>query len=67
MENKVRAKVKKPRTCYVTVQQRKAKVGMYWWPVPFDKKRRQIPSSVDVWYNIEYHSRQESISMLLIL
>lgn len=57
-------KAKKPRTCYVTVQLRRAKVGMYWWPIPYDKKRRPIPSSVDCWYNSEYHSREESIGML---
>jgi hypothetical protein len=56
-------KIKKPRTCYVTVNFRKAKVGAYWWPVPYDKKRKPIPSSVDVWYNSDYFSKEDSMNM----
>jgi hypothetical protein len=57
-------KVKKPRVYSVYMTECRGKVSMHWWPLPYDKKGRFIPSSVDCVYNQEYHSRSEALNML---
>lgn len=63
MKNPVKKK-KKPRVQSASVVECRGKVGLYWWPIPFDKKDRFIPTSVDCLYNQEYFSKEESARML---
>lgn len=57
-------KAKKPRVQAASVSELKGKVGLYWWPIPFDKKDRIIPTSVDCIYNQEYFTKEEAARML---
>ena len=57
-------KTKKPRVQSVIMEVCRGKVGTYWWPIPFDKKYRFIPSSVDCLYSQEYFNEQEAINMM---
>lgn len=57
-------KVKKPRVQSAAILECKGKVSLYWWPIPFDKKDRVIPTSVDCIYSQEYFSREEAARML---
>ncbi len=64
---KKHTKVKKPRVQSVDIFPCKTKVGMYWWPVPYDKKDKFIPSSVDCLYSQEYFSVRDAVIMLRAL
>jgi hypothetical protein len=57
-------KIKKPRVQSADIYPCRTKVGMYWWPIPFDKNGRFIPSSVDCLYSQEYFSQGDAIRML---
>jgi hypothetical protein len=60
-------KIKKPRVQSAALHVCRTKVAMYWWPLPYDKKDRFIPSSVDCLYNQEYFERGEAMLMLRAL
>ena len=56
-------KIRKSRVHSASIQ---ALVGMhnvYYLVVPYDKKMREIPSSVNCAYNSEYFSPQQALQM----
>lgn len=60
-------KVKKPRVTSVELFSFSTASGDYVWPIPYDKKDRFIPSSVDCVYNTEYFSPRQVVMMLRAL
>jgi hypothetical protein len=57
-------KVKKSRVENVGVLLFKGAIDTYYLTVPYDKKNRVIPSSVECAYNSRYFSPQETVNML---
>jgi len=60
-------KRKKSRVETVGVQMFQGTNDTYYLTVPYDKKNRVIPSSVQCAYNARYFSPQETINMLRAL
>ena len=60
-------KRKKSRVETVGVQMFQGINDTYYLTVPYDKKNRVIPSSVQCAYNSRYFSPQETINMLRAL
>jgi len=60
-------KKKKSRVENVGVQALKGFHDIYYLTVPFDKKNRIIPSSVECAYNSRYFSLQDTVNMLKAL
>lgn len=57
-------KVKVPRVQSAFVDVCRTKLAFYWHPLPYDKKHRQIPTSVDCLFNQEYYEKEEAKAML---
>jgi hypothetical protein len=57
-------KQKKSRVETVGVQMFKGIVDSYYMTIPYDKKERVIPSSVECAYNLSYFDLQETVNML---
>ena len=55
---------RKQRVQGCIVQPCRTKLANYWQPLPFDKKDKFIPSSVDCLYNQDYYSIEDSSEML---
>jgi hypothetical protein len=60
-------KRKKSRVENVGVQVFQGAIDTYYLTVPYDKKNRVIPSSVECAYNSRYFSPQQTINMLRAL
>lgn len=60
-------KSKKSRVENVGVHMFKGILDVYFLTVPYDKKNRVIPSSVECAYNSRYFSLQETYNMLRAL
>lgn len=60
-------KAKKSRVENVGVQLFKGVIDVYYLTVPYDKKNRVIPSSVECAYNSRYFGLQETVNMLKAL
>ena len=60
-------KNKKSRVEHVGVQLFKGAIDTYYLTIPYDKKSRVIPSSVDCAYNTRYFDLQSTVNMLLAL
>lgn len=60
-------KRKKSRVENVGVQVLQGFIDQYYLTVPFDKKNRVIPSSVECAYNARYFSLQDTVNMLRAL
>jgi hypothetical protein len=60
-------KRKKSRVETVGVMLFKGAVDTYYLTIPYDKKNRVIPSSVECAYNSRYFTPQQTINMLLAL
>jgi hypothetical protein len=60
-------KVKKSRVENVGVRLFKGAIDTYYLTVPYDKKNRVIPSSVECAYNSRYFSLQQTVDMLRAL
>jgi hypothetical protein len=60
-------KAKKSRVENVGVLLYKGTIDTYYMTVPYDKKNRIIPSSVECAYNSRYFSLQETYNMLRAL
>ena len=60
-------KNKKSRVETVGVLLFKGAIDIYYMTVPYDKKNRVIPSSVECAYNSQYFSPQQTINMLRAL
>lgn len=60
-------KQKKSRVENVGVQLFKGVLDVYYLTVPYDKKNRVIPSSVECAYNSRYFTPQETVDMLRAL
>lgn len=60
-------KAKKSRVETVGVLLFKGALDTYYMTVPYDKKNRIIPSSVECAYNSQYFSPQQTINMLRAL
>jgi hypothetical protein len=60
-------KRKKSRVESVGVVMVKGVLDTYYLTVPYDKKNRPIPSSVECAYNSQYYSPQDTINMLRAL
>lgn len=60
-------KRKKSRVENVGVRMFNGAVDTYYLTIPYDKKGRVIPSSVECAYNAQYFSPQETINMLRAL
>jgi hypothetical protein len=60
-------KVKKSRVENVGVLLFKGAIDTYYLTVPYDKKNRVIPSSVECAYNSRYFSLQQTVDMLRAL
>lgn len=59
-----KSKNKKPRVTSVAISQFSTATADYFWPLPYDKKERFIPSSVDCIYNAEYYNPQMVFKMI---
>lgn len=57
-------KPKKSRVETVGVQVFKGAIDSYYMTIPYDKKNRAIPSSVECAYNSRYFNFQETVNML---
>jgi urate oxidase len=57
-------KQKKSRVETVGVQMFKGFIDSYYMTIPYDKKDRIIPSSVECAYNLRYFDLQETVNML---
>jgi len=57
-------KNKKSRVQEVGVHILQGALDVYFLTVPYDKKKRIIPSSVECAYNSRYFSLQQTINML---
>jgi hypothetical protein len=57
-------KQKKSRVETVGVQVFKGVIDAYYMTLPYDKKNRVIPSSVECAYNARYFDFQETVNML---
>ena len=42
----------------------KLRTHSFWQPLPFNKKNKQVPTSVDCIFNVDYYDQMESIGML---
>ena len=60
-------KQKKSRVEHVGVQLFKGALDTYYLTIPYDKKNRVIPSSVECAYNARYFDPQTTINMLRAL
>lgn len=60
-------KRKKSRVEHVGVQIFNGVNEQYYLTVPYDKKNRVIPSSVECAYNARYFSLQDTVNMLRAL
>lgn len=60
-------KKKKSRVENVGVILFQGVIDTYYLTVPYDKKKRIIPSSVECAYNSRYFGLQETVNMLLAL
>jgi hypothetical protein len=60
-------KVKRSRVENVGVLLYKGVIDTYYMTVPYDKKNRVIPSSVECAYNSRYFSLQQTVNMLRAL
>ena len=60
-------KAKKSRVETVGVLLFKGALDTYYITVPYDKKNRVIPSSVECAYNSQYFTPQQTINMLRAL
>ena len=60
-------KRKKSRVETVGVVFYQGVIDTYYMTVPYDKKNRVIPSSVECAYNSHYFSPQETVNMLRAL
>lgn len=60
-------KKKKSRVENVGVQTLKGFHDLYYLTIPFDKKNRIIPSSVECAYNARYFGLQDTVNMLRAL
>jgi hypothetical protein len=60
-------KAKKSRVENVGVMVFQGVVDTYYLTIPYDKKNRIIPSSVECAYNSRYFSPQQTINMLRAL
>jgi hypothetical protein len=60
-------KQKKSRVENVGVMVFQGMVDTYYLTIPYDKKNRVIPSSVECAYNSRYFSPQQTINMLRAL
>lgn len=65
MGKKVRIKDQKVKSVYLDVV--RTKVSLYWNPLPFNKRDKFIPSSVDCLFHQDYYNREEAKSMLIAL
>ena len=60
-------KQKKSRVEHVGVMLFQGAIDTYYLTIPYDKKNRVIPSSVECAYNSRYFSPQQTINMLRAL
>lgn len=60
-------KTKKSRVEHVSVQIFQGSNDTYYLTVPYDKKNRVIPSSVECAYNARYFDIQATVNMLRAL
>jgi len=60
-------KKKRSRVEFVGVQIFQGVVDQFYLTVPYDKKNRIIPSSVECAYNARYFSLDQTVSMLRAL
>lgn len=60
-------KQRKSRVEHVGVQLFKGVIDIYYLTVPYDKKNRVIPSSVECAYSSRYFSLQDTVNMLRAL
>ena len=60
-------KVKKSRVENVGVMMFQGVIDTYYLTIPYDKKNRVIPSSVECAYNSRYFTPQQTINMLRAL
>jgi hypothetical protein len=57
-------KKKKQRVQFVSFKVYRLKTANYFQPIPYDNRRREIPSSVNVMYNLDYFTERECLEML---
>jgi hypothetical protein len=56
-------KVRKPRAVYATVQEIRGYCNSYYLVTPYDKRGKEIPSSVNCAYNSHYYSYNSALRM----
>ena len=56
-------KTRKSRVASASLETMVSIVGVYYLVTPYDKKGREIPSSVHCAYNTEYFSPQQAFTM----
>jgi len=60
-------KPRKPRATQATLQLFRGAQDVYVLVTPYDKRGREIPSSVSCAYNTEYFSQNETMAMVSAL
>jgi hypothetical protein len=63
----MKKKAKKSRVENVGVRLFEGVIDTYYMTIPYDKKNRVIPSSVECAYNSRYFSLQQTVNMLRAL
>jgi hypothetical protein len=58
---------KNPRVVYYGHQIFRTKCAEYIQPVPYDKRKKEIPSSVNCFFNTEYFTLREALSTMLTI
>lgn len=56
-------KVRKPRAVYASIQELSTRFNTYYLVTPYDKRGREIPSSVNCAYNSEYYNYDSALRM----
>jgi len=56
-------KVRKPRVVYASAQELTGCHNIYYLVTPYDKRGREIPSSVNCAYNAEYYDYNSALRM----
>ena len=56
-------KVRKPRAVYASISELSGYHNVYYLVTPYDKRGREIPSSVTCAYNSEYYDYNSALRM----
>lgn len=64
MNKKKKIKKVKQKAQNALILEVRTKMSNFWWPLPYDKREKQILSSVDCLFNQDYYDRDKAKEML---